>query len=103
MDLSFEAIARREQHALDVRRQLQDSVERAPDDHHGPLARADSRAGALRGGAHPRFFFDSRDALLVAYRDIAKRIDPALPLSLLEARVKAWVERQKATASGPVR
>ncbi|MCY1073489.1 DUF885 domain-containing protein [Archangium lansingense] len=27
----------------------------------------------------PRFFFDSRDALLVAYRDISKRIDPELP------------------------
>ncbi|WP_257460034.1 DUF885 domain-containing protein [Archangium lipolyticum] len=27
----------------------------------------------------PRFFFDSKDALLVAYRDIAKRVDPELP------------------------
>jgi uncharacterized protein (DUF885 family) len=27
----------------------------------------------------PRFFFDSREALLGAYRDIAKRVDPELP------------------------
>jgi uncharacterized protein (DUF885 family) len=40
--------------------------------------------GELRGFFHvlrtdPRFYFTSREALLMAYRDMAKRVDPELP------------------------
>jgi uncharacterized protein (DUF885 family) len=44
---------------------------RARTDYQGP---ADGFADHLR--SDPRFFFDSEDLLLAAYRDIAKRIDP---------------------------
>jgi uncharacterized protein (DUF885 family) len=38
----------------------------------------DRRAFADHLGSDPRFFFDSGEALLVSYRDIAKRIDPEI-------------------------
>jgi uncharacterized protein (DUF885 family) len=152
-DLSFEAIARRKQHALDVRRQLQE----LPYAKFGQLTYEMWRAIRLvvDTGMHAKgwtreqaiqFFQDNAsktehditvevDRYLVwpgqalaykrgelklkelrahATRELGPRFDVrafhdevlgqgALPLSFLEARVKAWVERQKAMASGPVR
>ena len=39
----------------------------------------DRAAFAEHLGSDPRFYFDSAEALLVSYRDIAKRIDPEVP------------------------
>jgi len=39
----------------------------------------DRAAFAEHLGTDPRFYFDSGEALLVSYRDIAKRIDPEIP------------------------